>query len=120
MRRSRRDFLRAAGLAGLALAGARGGAAAGARIPPRPNIVFVMADDLGYGDPRCMNAASKIPTPHMDRLAREGVRFTDAHTPSAVCTPTRYGVLTGRYCWRSRLTRGVLEGYDRALTSPAV
>ncbi|HPV37718.1 MAG TPA: arylsulfatase [Candidatus Hydrogenedentes bacterium] len=118
MRRSRRDFLRAAGLAGLALAGARGGAAAGARIPPRPNIVFVMADDLGYGDPRCMNAASKIPTPHMDRLAREGVRFTDAHTPSAVCTPTRYGVLTGRYCWRSRLTRGVLEGYDRALIEP--
>lgn len=86
--------------------------------PGHPNIVFMMADDMGYGDPVCQNAASKIPTPNMDRLAREGVRFTDAHTPSAVCTPTRYGLLTGRYCWRSRLKSGVLEGYDRALIEP--
>ncbi len=81
----------------------------------RPNIIFVMADDLGYGDPQCYHAGSKIPTPHMDRLAREGMRFTDAHTPSAVCTPTRYGVLTGRYAWRTTLKKGVLWGNSPAL-----
>jgi arylsulfatase A-like enzyme len=76
-----------------------------------PNIVVILADDMGYGDPRCYNKDSKIPTPHMDRLAAQGMRFTDAHTPSSVCTPTRYGLLTGRYCWRTKLTRGVLLGY---------
>ena len=81
----------------------------------RPNIIFVMADDLGYGDPQCYQPASKIPTPHMNRLAEEGMRFTDAHTPSAVCTPTRYGVLTGRYCWRTQLKKGVLRGKSPAL-----
>jgi len=80
-----------------------------------PNIVFIMADDMGYGDLTCLNSDSRIPTPHMDRLAREGMVFTDAHSGSAVCTPTRYGVLTGRYCWRSRLKSGVLNGYSRAL-----
>ena len=80
-----------------------------------PNIVFIMADDMGYGDVGCYNPDSKIPTPNMDRLAQEGIRFTDAHSPSAVCTPTRYGVLTGRYCWRSRLKRGVLYGYEPPL-----
>jgi len=74
-----------------------------------------MADDMGYGDLGCYNKDSKIPTPNMDALAAEGIRFTDAHSPSAVCTPTRYGVLTGRYCWRSRLKRGVLGGYSPAL-----
>lgn len=83
-----------------------------------PNIVYIMADDLGYGDVGCYNPDSRIPTPNMDRLAREGLRFTDAHSPSAVCTPTRYGVLTGRYCWRSRLKSGVLLGYDRPLIEP--
>lgn len=78
----------------------------------RPNIVLILADDLGYGDPGSYNPASKIPTPHMDRLAAEGMRFTDAHSPSAVCTPTRYAVLTGRYSWRSALKRGVLRGYS--------
>jgi arylsulfatase A-like enzyme len=81
----------------------------------KPNIVFIMADDMGYGDLGCYNRDSKIPTPNMDRLAEEGIRFTDAHSPSAVCTPTRYGVLTGRYCWRSRLKRGVLNGYSPCL-----
>ena len=80
-----------------------------------PNIIFIMADDMGYGDLGCYNKKSKIPTPNMDRLAKEGIRFTDAHSPSAVCTPTRYGVLTGRYCWRSRLKRGVLGGYSPCL-----
>ena len=80
-----------------------------------PNIVFIMADDMGYGDVGCYNRDSKIPTPNMDKLAQEGIRFTDAHSPSAVCTPTRYGVLTGRYCWRSRLKHGVLYGYEPPL-----
>ena len=84
----------------------------------RPNIIFIMADDMGYGDLGCLNADSKIPTPHMDRLAREGMIFSDAHSGSAVCTPTRYGVLTGRYCWRTRLKSGVLNGYSRRLIEP--
>ncbi len=80
-----------------------------------PNIIFIMADDLGYGDVSCNNAESKIPTPNIDRVAAAGIRLTDAHSPSAVCTPTRYGLMTGRYCWRSRLTEGVLNGWDPAL-----
>lgn len=81
----------------------------------RPNIVYILADDLGYGDLSVNNPDSKISTPHMDALAREGMRFTDAHAPSSVCTPSRYGLLTGRYCWRSDLPQGVLQGYGRAL-----
>jgi arylsulfatase A len=77
----------------------------------KPNIVYILADDLGYGDLRCLNPESRIPTPNMDRLAAEGLTFTDAHSGSAVCTPTRYGILTGRYAWRTRLQRGVLYGY---------
>ena len=83
-----------------------------------PNIIYILADDMGYGDPGCYNPASKIPTPHLDRLAREGVRCTDMHSPSAVCTPTRYGVLTGRYCWRSPLREGVLYNYEGPLIEP--
>jgi len=82
---------------------------------PLPNIVYVLADDLGYGDVKCNNPDSKIPTPNVDRLASEGMRFTDAHTPSAVCTPTRYGIMTGRYCWRTWLKHRVLDGYDAPL-----
>lgn len=83
-----------------------------------PNIVVLLADDLGYGDLTCYNKEAKIPTPNLDRLAARSMRFTDAHTPSAVCTPTRYGLLTGRYCWRSSLKRGVLNGYAPALIEP--
>jgi arylsulfatase A len=83
-----------------------------------PNIVFILADDLGLGDLGCYNPKSKIATPNMDRIATEGMRFNDAHTPSAVCSPTRYGVLTGRYAWRSRLKNGVLWGYSRSLIEP--
>ena len=75
----------------------------------RPNIVLILADDLGYGDLSVNNSDSKIQTPHLDRLATQGRNFTDAHSPSGVCTPTRYGVLTGRYAWRSRLKKGVLN-----------
>jgi arylsulfatase A len=81
----------------------------------KPNIVYILADDMGYGDVGAYNPQSKIPTPAMDALAMQGMRFTDAHTGSAVCTPTRYGILTGRYAWRTRLKRGVLYGYDEPL-----
>ncbi len=80
-----------------------------------PNVVFVLADDLGYGDVRALNPDSGIPTPHLDSLAADGMNFTDAHSPSSVCTPTRYGILTGRYSWRTRLKRGVLNGYGKPL-----
>lgn len=83
--------------------------------PVQPNIVYILADDLGYGDLRCYNPGSKALTPNLDRFAGQGVRFTDAHSPSAVCTPTRYGILTGRYCWRGALQSGVLGGYSPAL-----
>ena len=94
--------------------------------PAKPNVVYVLADDLGYGDPGCYNPKSKIPTPNIDRLATEGVRFTDAHSPSAVCTPTRYALLTGRYAWRSRLQRNVIGPFsqpliaEKQLTVPAM
>jgi len=81
----------------------------------KPNIIFIMADDLGYGDVSCFNEDSKIITPYIDKLAADGVMFKDAHTSSSVCTPTRYGILTGRYNWRSTLKKGVLNGYSKAL-----
>jgi arylsulfatase A len=83
-----------------------------------PNLVLVLCDDLGYGDPGCYNRASRVPTPNIDRLAAQGLRFTDAHTPSSVCTPTRYGILAGRYCWRTSLKSGVLDGYSPLLIEP--
>jgi arylsulfatase A len=82
----------------------------------RPNIVYILADDLGYGDVQCLNPErGKIPTPHMDQLAADGMTFTDAHTTSSVCTPTRYSILTGRYHWRTTLQKGVLNGYGEPL-----
>jgi arylsulfatase A-like enzyme len=78
----------------------------------KPNIVYILTDDLGYGDVACNNPESKIATPHLDKLASQGMRFTDAHTNSAVCTPTRYGIMTGRYCWRTPLKSKVLDGYS--------
>ena len=76
-----------------------------------PNILFILADDLGYGDVGCYNPDSKIPTPNLDRLAAEGMRFTDAHSPSTVCTPSRYSVLTGRMAFRTGM-KGVFTGVD--------
>lgn len=90
-------------------------AAAANTLNEKPNIIYILADDLGYGDVGCYNAASKIPTPYLDRLAGEGMRFTDAHAPDAVCTPTRYGLLTGRYCFRSRMKSGVLPPWGAPL-----
>ncbi|MBT4140016.1 MAG: arylsulfatase [Candidatus Latescibacteria bacterium] len=81
----------------------------------RPNIIFILCDDLGYGDVSALNPSSKIQTPHIDGLANKGVKFTDAHTSSAVCTPSRYSVLTGRYNFRSRMKSGVNGGYSPPL-----
>ena len=69
--------------------------------PGKPNILLILADDLGYGDLGCYNPESKISTPHLDSLARQGMRFTDAHSPATVCTPTRYSLLTGRMAFRT-------------------
>ncbi len=84
--------------------------------PDRPNIVYILADDLGYGDVHGLNPdRGRIATPCLDRLAGQGMAFTEAHSGSAVCTPTRYGILTGRYAWRTRLQNGVLNGYSKPL-----
>jgi arylsulfatase A-like enzyme len=81
----------------------------------QPNIVYILADDWGYGDVSCLNPESRIPTPCTDAVAAAGMTFTDAHSNSAVCTPTRYGILTGRYAWRSPLKSGVLWGESPSL-----
>lgn len=81
----------------------------------RPNFVFILCDDLGYGDVKCNNPEGKIATPHMDAVAARGMRFTDAHSSSAVCSPTRYGVMTGRYNWRTKLQSSVLGGLSPRL-----
>lgn len=91
------------------------GVPAAADTAAKPNIVFILCDDLGYGDVACNNPEGKIATPCVDRLAREGMRFTDAHATSSVCTPTRYSLLTGRYNWRSRIKKGVLGGLSPRL-----
>jgi len=81
----------------------------------KPNIIYVLTDDLGYGDISSFNENGQIKTPNIDQLVSDGIKFTDAHTSSAVCTPTRYGILTGRYNWRSKLKNGVLTGKSKAL-----
>ncbi len=81
----------------------------------KPNIIYILADDMGYGDVRCYDKNCKIPTPNLDRLAAQGMRYTDAHSPSAVCTPSRYGILTGRYCWRTSMKKDVLWAWDNPI-----
>lgn len=81
----------------------------------KPNLVFIFADDMGYGDLSCLNEHAAFATPNLDQLAAQGKHFTDAHASSAVCTPSRYSVLTGRYNWRSVLKQGVTEGYSRPI-----
>jgi len=89
-----------------------------AQTDDKPNIVFLFCDDLGYGDVQILNPdRGKIKTPHLDALARSGMIFTDAHSGSAVCTPTRYGLLTGRYSWRTNLQRGVVQGFGPNLVA---
>jgi len=107
-RTTRRELLKRA-LAGAGLLAVPSCLSAAADRRKLPNIVLILTDDLGYGDVACYNAESKVPTPHMDRLAAQGMRFTDAHSASTVCTPTRYSVLTGRMAFRTGF-RGVFTG----------
>lgn len=89
------------------------------KLPSKPNIVVIYADDLGYGDVQCYNSdRGKIPTPHIDALAAEGMRFTDGHSSSGVCSPSRYTILTGRYHWRSRLQAGIVGLWAAPLIAP--
>jgi len=85
----------------------------------QPNVLYILADDLGYGSVSALNGATDLRTPNIDRLAAEGMSFTDAHACSSVCSPSRYGILTGRYGWRSHLKKGVLRAFDRPLIEPA-
>lgn len=84
----------------------------------RPNIVFMMADDMGWGDVGCNNPESQIPTPNIDNIADEGIRFTDAHSSCALCTPTRYGLLTGRYYWRTPKKHALVMPYEPPVIEP--
>ncbi|AWV99349.1 sulfatase family protein [Arcticibacterium luteifluviistationis] len=84
----------------------------------KPNVVYILADDLGIGDVSCYNPEAKFQTPNIDKLSQEGMRFTDAHSGSAVCTPTRYGILTGRYSWRGVMKKGVTWSYDSSIIEP--
>ena len=105
---NRRKFLTAAAACGTAMGGDSGGRDRTAK----PNIVVILADDFGFGSLNCYGADRRfVRTPNLDRLAREGVRFTDANTPSSICSPSRYAVMTGRYCWRTPLKAGVLSTY---------
>ncbi len=122
---NRRDFMRLTGL-GMMAAGMpfvraeapgeqKGAPGEGAK----PNIVIILADDLGYGDVQCYNAQrGKIPTPHIDRLAAQGLRFTDGPCSSGVCSPSRYTLLTGRYHGRSRLQTGIVPVFGEPLIAP--
>lgn len=95
------------------------GVAAQAAKSTRPNLVYVLCDDLGFGDVSALNPIrGKIPTPNIDELRAQGMAFTDCHSSCAVCTPSRYSILTGRYCWRTRLQKGVLSGFSPPLISP--
>lgn len=86
----------------------------------RPNIVYIMADDLGYGDLHCYNKEGRIPTPNIDALAAKGVMFSNAHSSDALCTPSRFSVLTGRYCWRTKLKKGVIFDYSQPLIEDSI
>ncbi|MHC4995445.1 MAG: sulfatase family protein, partial [Planctomycetota bacterium] len=88
------------------------------RAQDRPNVLIILADDFGWGDTSCNNPDAAFQTPNIDRVAHEGARFTNAHTPHAVCSPTRYALLTGRYAWRTEMREGVLPGYAKALIRP--
>ena len=116
---NRRSFLKWATAGSLALRGVPGRASDATPrsvAASRPNIVFILADDIGYGDFGCYGA-TKVKTPNVDRLASQGLRFTDAHSPSAVCTPTRYAFMTGEYAWRKKGT-GILPGIAALIVEP--
>ena len=114
---SRRDYIRTVGFSAIALILTGFGWAEESK-GKLPNIIYILCDDLGYGDVKCLNPKGKIATPNVDKLAAGGMIFTDAHSGSSVCTPTRYGIMTGRYSWRTRLQAGVLGGYSPRLIAP--
>ena len=89
-----------------------------AAAPAKPNFLYILCDDLGYGDVKCLNPKGKIATPNLDKLAAAGMYFTDMHSSSSVCSPTRYGIMTGRYNWRTKLQSGVLGGLSPRLIEP--
>jgi arylsulfatase A len=108
--------LRIFGCALLLSAGSVVNAAGTAGQTAKPNILVILADDLGYGDVQChKKERGKIPTPNLDRLATQGMRFTDAHSSSGVCSPSRYALLTGRYHWRTRLQTGIVGAFGKPL-----
>ena len=104
---NRRDFCKGLASASMMI-GKRGMASQANSV--RPNIVYILADDLGWGDLECNNPRSAVPTPNLNRLAKQGMSWNDMHASDAVCTPSRYSILTGRYCWRTSLQREVLSG----------
>ena len=110
---SRREFLKSLGLAAAAVVVPAQLKAADSKLP---NVVVIYADDLGYGDVGCYGA-TKVKTPNIDRLSSEGLRFTNAHSPSATCTPSRYAMLTGEYAWRQKGT-GIARGDARMIIQP--
>jgi arylsulfatase A len=88
-------------------------------VKPKPNLLVLYADDLGYGDVQCYNPErGKIPTPHLDKLAAQGMRFTDGHSSSGVCSASHYTLLTGRYHWRTRLQSGIVPLSGSPLIAP--
>ena len=122
---NRRDFLKSIGVIGSAfvMGGCQERFVSTSKTGNRPNIVFILADDMGIDSVSALNSKSGIETPCLNKMMTEGMTFTDAHSNSAVCTPTRYGILTGQYCWRSRIKKGVLLGYSPSLieeTTPTV
>src|SRR3954452_3572315 len=84
-----------------------------------PNIVYILADDMGVGDVRSYTPTSPVNTPNIDRIANAGMRFTDAHSADGVCTPSRYALLTGQYAWRSAIQTSVLLPYQNAIVQPS-
>jgi len=113
---SRRHFLKTIALASVsagALCGCTGLRESANRCKAsKPNVVFILADDMGWGDVEAYNPESLIPTPNINRLAGEGLRFTDAHSCGALCSPTRYGIMTGRFYWRSHKKHSLVMPYD--------
>lgn len=102
-------------IAATVLAGLLAGPLSSATQPARPHVLLIYTDDQGYGDVSALNTGSRFQTPNLDRLVREGMAFTDAHSSDTVCTPSRYGLLTGRYSWRTRMKKGVMGAEGKGL-----
>jgi len=117
---NRRTFLKSVGIIGsvFVMGGCAKRLASTSKTGSRPNIVFILADDMGIDSVSALNRKSGIETPCLNKMMTEGMTFTDAHSGSAVCSPTRYGVLTGRYSWRTRMKQGIVGKWQRPLIDP--